>query len=117
MPTYRPAAPGIVDHPVPRRETLAGVLAGSDGTIVLEVEEIRFGSRAREYAEVPFTVSGAERLRDALGAAIRMVVNAAPRCGGPTTAVCRLCGELVEIGERPDRCRDPLCDAVARNAA
>lgn len=75
MTTCRSAGPGILDRPVVGRETLAGVLVGNDRTIILEVEEQRLPNRPsepREYAEVPFTIAGATKLRDALDNAIRM---------------------------------------------
>jgi hypothetical protein len=70
MVAYRSIG-SIDDQPVPRRTTLAGVYLGSDGLIVLEVEETREGSAVREYAEVPLTFAGAVKLRDLLAGAIK----------------------------------------------
>lgn len=71
--TYSEAGPGIIDAHSPRRETMAGVHTGTDGLVLIEVEELKLGHAGREYAEVALSVRGARLLRDLLTAAIARI--------------------------------------------
>ena len=68
--TYAEVGSGISEHR-DRRTTYAGVMVGSDGLCVLEVEEQRDDNRnVREYAEISLSLDGARKLRDLLSLAI-----------------------------------------------
>ena len=68
--TYAEAGPGIIDAHSPGRETMAGVFNGTDGLIIVEIEEAKLGHAGREYAEVAMSLKGARLLRDLLTSAL-----------------------------------------------
>jgi hypothetical protein len=70
MAAFIEVGPGFTDRHTFHRETMAGVSIGVSGLIVLEVEEVTAGRKAREYAEVGLSIDGATKLRDLLTAAI-----------------------------------------------
>ena len=70
-PTYTAVGQPITDVHTAGCTTFIGIHRGSDGLLVLEVEEhLQDRPLVREYAEVFFSLDGFRRLRDLITAAI-----------------------------------------------
>jgi hypothetical protein len=70
QPRYTEVGAGITDAHSPRRTTMAGVMVGTDGLMLLEIEEDTRGHAVRNYAEVAMSLAGFRALRDLMTAAI-----------------------------------------------